>query len=155
MEEWMYRSMFSWFRQLLEVSFHLQAAAALLPAEVPSVTIGYEVGCASQPDWTIWRTEDRVPYWVSNSDPYVTQPVASRCTDCAIMASYCKIWGFQGGDYEECRRLGYKIPVRASQEAHYVSAPEASRLMLCKIWDFHGGDYEECRLLGCYVVWLL
>jgi hypothetical protein len=30
---------------------------------------------------------------------------------------------------------------------HYVSAAEASRLMLCKIWGFHGGDYEERRLL--------
>jgi hypothetical protein len=28
----------------------------------------------------------------------------------------CKIWGFHGGDYEECRLLGYKTPVRTSQE---------------------------------------
>jgi hypothetical protein len=28
----------------------------------------------------------------------------------------CKIWGFDGGDYEECRLLGYKTPVRTSQE---------------------------------------
>jgi hypothetical protein len=60
----------------------------------------------------------------------------------------CKIWGFHGGDYEKCRLLGYKNPVRTSQETHYVSATEPSRLMLCKIWGFHGGDYEECRLLG-------
>jgi hypothetical protein len=59
-----------------------------------------------------------------------------------------KIWGLHGGDYEECRLLGFKIPVHTSQESHYVSATEPSRLMLCKIWDFHGGDYEECRLLG-------
>jgi hypothetical protein len=38
-----------------------------------------------------------------------------------------------GCDYEECRLLGYKNPVRTSQETHYVSAPEHSRLMLCKI----------------------
>jgi hypothetical protein len=37
-----------------------------------------------------------------------------------------KIWGFYGGDYEECRLLGYKNPVRTSQEAHYVSATEPS-----------------------------
>jgi hypothetical protein len=60
----------------------------------------------------------------------------------------CKIWGFHGSHYEECRILGYKNPVRISQETYYVSATQPSRLMLCKIWRFHGGDYEECRLLG-------
>jgi hypothetical protein len=45
----------------------------------------------------------------------------------------CKIWGFHGGDYEECRLLGYKNPVRTSQETIDVSATEYSRLMLCKI----------------------
>jgi hypothetical protein len=59
----------------------------------------------------------------------------------------CKIWGFDGGDYEECRLLGYKNPVPTSQETHYFSAIESTQLMLCKIWNFHGGDYEECRLL--------
>jgi hypothetical protein len=34
----------------------------------------------------------------------------------------CKIWGFHGGDYEECRILEYKNPVRTSQEIYYVSA---------------------------------
>jgi hypothetical protein len=59
----------------------------------------------------------------------------------------CKIWGFHGGVYEECRLLGYKNPVRTSQETHYVSATEPSQLMLCKNWGFHGGVYEECLLL--------
>jgi hypothetical protein len=59
----------------------------------------------------------------------------------------CKIWGFHGGD-EEYRLLGYKNPVRTSQETHYVSATESGQLMLCKICGFHGSDYEECRLLG-------
>jgi hypothetical protein len=27
----------------------------------------------------------------------------------------CMIWGFPGGDYEECRLLGYENPVRASE----------------------------------------
>jgi hypothetical protein len=67
----------------------------------------------------------------------------------------CKIWDFHGGDYEVCRLLGYRNTVRTSQETHYVSAIEPSRLMLCKIWGFHGGDYEEWCLLGCYEVWLL
>jgi hypothetical protein len=34
----------------------------------------------------------------------------------------CKILGFHGGDYEEWRLLGYKTPVRTSQETHYVYA---------------------------------
>jgi hypothetical protein len=54
----------------------------------------------------------------------------------------CKILGSHGGDYEECRLLRYKNPVRTSQETHYVSATELRRLMLCKILGFHGGDYE-------------
>jgi hypothetical protein len=59
----------------------------------------------------------------------------------------CNIWGFQGGDYEECRLLKYKNPVRTSEETHYVSATESKGLILCKIWGFYGGDYEEYRLL--------
>jgi hypothetical protein len=57
---------------------------------------------------------------------------------------HCKIWGLHGGDYEERRLQGYKNIVRTSQETHYVSVTELSRLMQCKIWGFHGGDYEEC-----------
>jgi hypothetical protein len=36
----------------------------------------------------------------------------------------------------EYHLLGYKNPFRTSQETHYVSATESSRLMLCKIWGF-------------------
>jgi hypothetical protein len=50
-----------------------------------------------------------------------------------LKVHYRKIAGFHGGDYEECRLLGYKNPVPTSQETHYVSATEPSRLMLCKI----------------------
>jgi hypothetical protein len=38
---------------------------------------------------------------------------------CAIEPSLlmlCEIWRFHGGDYEESRLLGYKNPVRTSQE---------------------------------------
>jgi hypothetical protein len=49
---------------------------------------------------------------------------------------------------EEYHLVGYKTPVRTSQETHYLSATESNQLMLCKIWGFQGGDYEECRLLG-------
>jgi hypothetical protein len=45
----------------------------------------------------------------------------------------CKIRGFHGSDYEECRLLGYKNPVYTSKEIYYVSATDPSRLMLCKI----------------------
>jgi hypothetical protein len=45
--------------------------------------------------------------------------------------SMCR--GFHGDDYEECRLLGYKNPVRTSQETHYASATEPSQLILCKI----------------------
>jgi hypothetical protein len=34
---------------------------------------------------------------------------------------------------EEFRLLGYKTPVRTSQETHYLSAKEHSQLILCKV----------------------
>jgi hypothetical protein len=43
----------------------------------------------------------------------------------------CKSCDFHGGDYEECRLLGYTNAVLISQETHYVSATESSRLVLC------------------------
>jgi hypothetical protein len=49
---------------------------------------------------------------------------------------------FHGGDYEECRLLWYKNPVRTSLGKCYVTATELSRLMQCKICGFHGSDYE-------------
>jgi hypothetical protein len=48
------------------------------------------------------------------------------------------IWSFDGGDYEKCRLLGYKIPVPTSQGTYYFSATESSQLILCKISGFHG-----------------
>jgi hypothetical protein len=44
---------------------------------------------------------------------------------------------FRGGDYEECRLLGYKNPFPKSQETHNVSTTEHSQLMLCKILGFY------------------
>jgi hypothetical protein len=52
---------------------------------------------------------------------------------CVKFPELCETEGFHGGDYEECRLLGYKTPVRNSQETHYISATESSQLMLCKI----------------------
>jgi hypothetical protein len=65
-----------------------------------------------------------------------------------IGISECTIWGFHGGEYEECCLVGYKTPVRTSQETNNVSATEPSQVLLSKFWGFHGGDYEECRLLA-------
>jgi hypothetical protein len=48
---------------------------------------------------------------------------------------------------EECHVLGYRNPVRTSQETRYLSATEPNRLILCKISGFHGGDYDIYRLL--------
>jgi hypothetical protein len=67
----------------------------------------------------------------------------------------CKIWGFYGGDYEQCRLLGYKNPVCTSHGTYYISATGPSRLILCMISGFHGGGYEECRFLECDAVWVL
>jgi hypothetical protein len=41
------------------------------------------------------------------------------------------------------------VPLRTSQETHYLSTTEPRRLMICEAWGFRGDDYEECRLLGC------
>jgi hypothetical protein len=90
----------------------------------------------------------KTPARTSQETHYVSATEPSRLM-------LCKIWGFHGGDYEECRLLGHKTPVPTSQETHYVSATEPSQLMLCKIWSFHGSHYEECRLLRCYALWLL
>jgi hypothetical protein len=46
--------------------------------------------------------------------------ITSPATESSQLMLY-KILSFHGGDYEECRFLGYKIPVRASQEPYYVS----------------------------------
>jgi hypothetical protein len=62
--------------------------------------------------------------------------VSAQPNACYAQKGTCQIWGSHGGDYEECRLLGYKNPVRTSQETHYFSDTETSRLMLCKIWGF-------------------
>jgi hypothetical protein len=50
-----------------------------------------------------------------------------------LLTGLRKIWGVHVGNNEDCRLLGYKNPVRTSQETHYVSATESSPLMVCKI----------------------
>jgi hypothetical protein len=42
----------------------------------------------------------------------------------------CKIWGFHGGDYEECCLLGCKSPFRTSQETNYFCVTTGNTLLL-------------------------
>jgi hypothetical protein len=66
--------------------------------------------------------------------------VAYTLPHCPLSRSICSlvksivsmIWGFYGGDYVECCLLGYKNPVRTSQDTHYISATEPSQLILYK-----------------------
>jgi hypothetical protein len=83
----------------------------------------------------------KTPYHTSQETHYVSATEPGQLM-------LCKIWGFHGRDYEECRLLGYKNPVRTSQKTYYVSATQSSQMMLCKVSGFQGGDYEEYRLLG-------
>jgi hypothetical protein len=57
----------------MEVSGQIHAPAALSP-----VLIVWESGWLPEPVWTTCA------YRYSKSDPSAIQPVASRCTDCAI-----------------------------------------------------------------------
>jgi hypothetical protein len=80
---------------------------------------------------------------------------ADICVGLYAKRKLSKIWSFLGGDYEECRLLGYKTSVRTSQETHYASNTELSQLVQRKILGYHGGDWEELRLLGSYTACLL
>jgi hypothetical protein len=64
---------------------------------------------------------------------YIWPCVQPRSLPMSNLLFSCKISGFHGGDYEECRLLGHKNPVRTSQETHYPSTKESSQLMLCNI----------------------
>jgi hypothetical protein len=59
---------------------------------------------------------------------HITPPLQSPTGLCYVIFE-----DFHGGDYEECRLLGYKNPILTSKEAYDFSVTEPSRLMLCKI----------------------
>jgi hypothetical protein len=40
----------------------------------------------------------------------------------ALKSLINKIWGYHGGDYEECRLLGYKTPQIVPHRKYFVSA---------------------------------
>jgi hypothetical protein len=61
------------------MSGQLHAPAALTPAEGALVRTAEEVGCASQPVWTLWRREKSLNP-AGNRTPAV-QPIARSYTD--------------------------------------------------------------------------
>jgi hypothetical protein len=77
-----YRSKYSWPRHYLEVSGQLHDPSAL-----PPVHIGYYAGWGPEPAWTMRKGEKSYLYRDSNSDPLAVHAVASRYTDCTILAS--------------------------------------------------------------------
>jgi hypothetical protein len=97
------------------------------------------------PDWVRWTGLSRWRFWEDTPVFWAIIPFITESKICVFHDS---------GDYEVCRLLEYKNPVRTSQETHYISATEPSRWMLCKIRGFHcGGDYEGCCLLGFLSPW--
>jgi hypothetical protein len=78
----MYRSTYCWPRSCLEVSGQLHAPAFLPPEKLHPIPFQWEAGSASEPVLTTWRGEESYLYRVSNSNPSIVHPVASRVTDC-------------------------------------------------------------------------
>jgi hypothetical protein len=94
-------------------------------------------------DW-----KKRVKHVSGSCHPNIGNAIVRRVTCHDKQRRTCKIWWCHSDDYEEYRLLGYRHPVRTSQETHYIFTTKPSRLMLCKIWGCHSDDYEECRLFG-------
>jgi hypothetical protein len=66
----------------------LPPTCLLVLAEIISSTLKMEARWAPEPVWTTWKRENSWPYWDSDSDSSVVQPVASRYTDWAVSAPY-------------------------------------------------------------------
>jgi hypothetical protein len=78
-----------------------------------SDTLGLSTGHYIAPH--LWNTEPH--YGVRRAS--LLSPVVNPLTPCPHkLRVFRKIWGFHGGDYGQCRLLGYKNPVRTSQETH-------------------------------------
>jgi hypothetical protein len=91
----------------------------------------------------IWSKRWSYSLWAIG---YVVKWIRNKYNE-RIKQQCCKIGGFHGGDYEECRLLVYRNPVLTSGNTLRLRY-RGQLFMLCKIWGFHGGDYEECHLLG-------
>jgi hypothetical protein len=66
------------------------------PGERAPAPIGYEDGWVPEPVWMIWGSESSWPYWDSNSELSVIQPVASGYTNPGRLTpgekAICKDW---------------------------------------------------------------
>jgi hypothetical protein len=88
MEEWKCRSTFSWPWHWLEFSGQLHTLVSLpLDKEAPG-PVGQEAAWIPELVWTIWQIDNSWPYWDSNSNSSVVQPIVSHYTSSATM----KFW---------------------------------------------------------------
>jgi hypothetical protein len=70
----------------MEVSDQLHVPAVLPPVKQIQIHFEKEAGWATEPVCMTWRRENSYPYRDSNSGSSVIRPIASRYTDCTILA---------------------------------------------------------------------
>jgi hypothetical protein len=131
------RRYFIWSRTELKVSFIFSANTPVL---ITIMTCLFDW-------WGPWRRACRVwKLWKQTLLHRCPLDWRSKGITSLRELDYCKIRGSHCDVYVEYL-LGYKTPVRTSQETHHVSVTEPSQLMHWKIPDFHCSDYEECSLV--------
>jgi hypothetical protein len=123
------------------VSGRLHVPAALSPREEPSGTHWKGGWLDPDPVWTTWGGENSWPYWDSNSDFSVVQPVASRYTGCAIPAPK--------KDFIPCpyEPNGHKIEYLFHEPVR-VTATQTARVNSFK-WCFAAQGKLIRKTLGC------
>jgi hypothetical protein len=70
---------------LVGCEWSLSRPHSFIPGKEPPVSTEYEARRATEPVWTIWGSENSLPYCGSNSDPSGVQFVAIRYTNCATV----------------------------------------------------------------------